>query len=128
MGKRKVDEICFLMDGLEYIDKRDVFDKNFSFDCVGEDLNDRLVLISLVSLTYIKMKEKSPTITPLDILIQITGEKKSNSSYMYKFLESVSIIVENFTYGVTKVDSCGLKNSTEIINKIKEILAKWTPF
>lgn len=127
MGKAKVDEICFLMDGLDYVDRKDVFDKNFSFDNVGEDLNDKLVLISLVSLTYIKMKEKSPLITPLEILCSITGERKSNT-FMYKFLENISIIVENFTYGITKIDSCGLKNSTEIINKIKEILGKWMPF
>jgi len=128
MEKSKIDQISYLYETLDYTDKKDVFTKNFSFGIFnGNNMNDKLVLISLVSLTYIQMKKKKPTITPLEILIQITGNSKDNS-FFFKFLESLSIIVEDFSSECKEIDSCGLKTSQEIINKIKELLSLWMPF
>lgn len=127
MGKTKVDEISFLIEGLDYTDKKDVFSRNYSLDVIGDDLNDKIVLISLVALTYSKLKVQSPLITPLEILCKITNQSKDNTCF-FKLLESISIIVEDFSLGIIKIDSCGLKNSNEIIGKIKEILGKWMPF
>ena len=73
------------------------------------------------------MREKDPLTNPLKLLMQITGQIKDNS-FFYQFLESLSIIVEDFMYGCKKFDPCGLKSSQEIINRIKEILSTWVPF
>jgi hypothetical protein len=116
------------LDKLDYEGKRDAFVRVYYlglFD--GMEVNDKLVLISLVSLTYLKMKEKNEKITPLDILLNITKQKPDNSSF-YQMLEALSIFVEEFTYQSKTADSCGLKTSQEVINKIKEILSTWMPF
>ena len=65
--------------------------------------------------------------TPLKLLMKLTGEEKSNSGF-YQFLEALAILVEDLSYGCTKIDTCGMKTSQEIINKIKEILSQWLPF
>lgn len=111
-----------------YEEKKNLYLKLFSMgNFAGEDVNTKLVLISLLSLTYMKMKQKTPTLKPIDILVKLTGET-DKSSYFYQALEGLSILVEDFCYGSKKADSCGLKTSQEIINKIKELLSTWLPF
>ena len=78
-------------------------------------------------LDIVKLKQKDPNIKPIDILCKITNTKKDNSIF-YQALESLSLIVEDFGYDCNTADSCGLKTSAEIINKIKEILNTWSPF
>lgn len=123
MEKVSIDEL----EKLPYEDKRKLYLRLFSLGNFGADINNKLILISLVSLTYLKMKEKNKDLTPMDILIKITGEK-DKTSYFYQALEGLSILVEDFCYAGNLADSCGLKSSQEIINKIKEILSTWLPF
>ena len=128
MEKEKIDFACSIIDNLDYIDKRDVFSRCFDLNNhQSNNMNDFLVLISLVSLSYIKIKEKDPLTTPLIILCKLTNQIKDNS-YYYKYLENISILVEIITPGIKTIDSCGLKSSNEIFEKIKEILNKWMPF
>ena len=117
-----------IIDKLDYIEKQRVYSRLFGLGCIGgENLDDKLVLISLVAITHLKIKEKNPKITPLEILEKITGEPKGQS-FFYKVLENLSILVEDLCYGHNTASSCGLKSSQEIINKIKETLNTWTPF
>jgi hypothetical protein len=127
MDRIAVDSTVTSLEKLEYVDKLDAYNKVFSTGNLGVDMGDKLVLISLVALTWSKMKEKNPQILPLDILMTLTGETKSNKAF-YQFLEALSIIVTDMSYGCTKFDACGLKSSQEILNKIKEILSTWLPF
>lgn len=128
MDKNKVDSIVISLDSLEYTDKLSAYNRVFSLgNFTSDDMNDKLVLISLVALANQKMKEKDATMTPLKLLMKITGEIKSNSGF-YQFLEALSIMVEDLSYGCNKIDTCGMKTSQEIINKIKEILDQWLPF
>lgn len=128
MEKEKIDTACTIIDNLDYIDKRDVFFSCFDINNhQSTNMNDFLVLVSLVSLAYIKLKEKDPLTTPLTILCKLTGQIKDNSFY-YKYLENISILVEILTPGIKTIDSCGLKSSNEIFDKIKELLNKWMPF
>jgi len=93
----------------------------------SEELNDKLALISLLALVTYQVKKKNTEVTPLKILMDITKQKPDDSVY-YQMLEALSIITEDFMYGCSKFDSFGLKTSSEIIQKIKEILSTWTPF
>lgn len=115
------------LNNLDYKEKSQVYAQLFSTGFLSSDLNEKLVLISLVSLAWHKLKQNNEQLTPLDILLQLTGETQSNASF-YQFLESISIIVVDLSYGCTKFDSCGLTSSQEVLNKIKEILSKWLPF
>ncbi len=122
------DELVKQIDNLSYEEKLDLYNRSFSIGCfVSKNINDRLILLSLISLTYFKLKQKDPNIKPIDILCKITNTKKDNSIF-YQALESLSLIVEDFGYDCNTADSCGLKTSAEIINKIKEILNTWSPF
>lgn len=113
---------------LEFKDKRDIYQKIFSLGNLSTaDMNDKLILISLIALVFKKMKEKDKDVTILAILLKITGQPKDNSSY-YQFLETLAIISEDFSYNTEKIDSCGLKTSQDIIKRIKEILNTWLPF
>jgi len=113
---------------LKFKEKKSYFFSNYSLGAIsGNSINDKLILISLLSFVYFKMKEKTPTVTVLDILKSITKQKQDDSSY-YQMIESLAIIVEDFCYGCSVADNCGLKSSQEIINKIKEILGQWLPF
>jgi hypothetical protein len=114
---------------LNYEEKKQFFSDVFSLGSFSEtdNVNDLLILISLISLSYLKLKETNPNITVLSILIKISGKIDKESSY-YNMLENLSIIVEEFCYNKKNADSCGLKDSKEIINKIKSILNTWIPF
>lgn len=128
MDRNKVDEIVREFNNLDYFDKLSFYQRTLSLGNFNSiELNEKLILISLITLTYQKMKEKDVEITPLKILMKITGQIKDNSGF-YQFLESLSIIVQDMSYGCTNIDACGFKNSQEIINKIKEILNTWIPF
>lgn len=127
-NQNNVENLVKQIDNLSYNEKLDVYNRSFSIGCfVSKDINDRLILLSLISLTYFQLKKKDPNIKPIEILCKITNTKNDNSIF-YQALESLSIIVEDFGYDCTKADSCGLKTSNEIINKIKEILNTWSPF
>jgi hypothetical protein len=128
MDKNAVDSLVISFDTLDYTNKLSAYNKTFSLGRFSsDDMNDKLVLISLVALANQKIKEKDATMTPLKLLMSITGQVKDNSGF-YQFLESLSIIVEDLSYGCKKIDPCGMKTSQEIINKIKEILDTWLPF
>jgi hypothetical protein len=122
-----VDEITNEINNLSYEDKFKLYIRCFGFGgLVSPELDDKLILISLIALTSYKLKEKNPKFTTLDLLIQITKEKEGTS--FYKSLENLAMLVDDLSYGVTKFDSCGLTDSKQIINKIKELLNTWTPF
>jgi len=124
----KIDDIVQSLYDATYVEKKSVYSHSFSLGTFSsENVNDKLVLISLLSLMYIKLKAKDKAVTSLEILLKITKQKVDNSGY-YEMLENLAIMVEELSYNCKKADSCGLKSSEEIINKIKEILSAWIPF
>lgn len=128
MDKNGKAELKAQISKLDFEDRKELFQSFFSMGYIAsENLNDRLVLISLVALVTQRMKLKDPKITPLSVLVKISGATKDNSGF-YQFLENLAIIVEDFSYGMKQIDACGLKTSQEIINKIKELLNTWLPF
>ena len=127
---QNVREVINTINSLSYDDKAQVYSGCFSTGSMNnQSVNEKLILISLISLTYLKLKSKTPDIKPIDILKQITKIDDSNKNdAFYQLLETLSIIVDDFSYTCTEADSCGLSSSKEIINKIKEILTTWIPF
>ncbi len=127
METSRVDRLSLEINNLEYKEKSLLFKKVYGISNFGDDLNNTLILFSLVALVTEKMRDKDPEISPLKILMQIT-KTYDKTTTVYQMLENVSILVEDFTYPGIKLDPCGLKNSQEIINKIKNILNQWLPF
>lgn len=110
---------------MSYENKQNLYKENFSLGHISKNVNDKLILVSLVSLVYLKTKVNKKDVKPIDILLQIRGKSKAPHISM---LESLSVLVEDFCYDCDKADPCGLKSSKEIINKIKELLNVWIPF
>ena len=128
MDRKAVKEVIAAIEKLDYVDKLSVYQATFGLGCLGnKDLNDKLVLFSLVALVTSKMRAKDSQCTPLKVLMQITGQIQDNSGF-YQFLEALSIVVEDLMYETDKFDACGLKSSQEIISRIKELLDTWIPF
>lgn len=128
MEKQDIRELTLAISKLSFEEKTQVYKSCFSLgNLSSEELNDKLVLISLVALVYQKMQLKDKNITPLAILLKIMNQPKDGSA-AYQFLESLAIMVEDLTYNVKKIDSCGLTTSQDIINKIKELVNTWLPF
>jgi len=128
MDAVKIMDLANQINKLSYEEKQDIYQRVFSLGSLTSDeMNDRLILISLVALVYQKMKLQDKNVTPITVLLKITGEKDKNSSY-YQFLETLAIIAQDFSYDVKKIDTCGFKTSQEIINKIKDLLNTWIPF
>lgn len=113
---------------ISYGEKKKLFSKFFSTGFLSVDLNDKLVLISLIALVSKKMKQKNANLTTLDVLYKIMNIKPDKKDYFCEFLESLSILVDDLAYESTKLDSCGLKSSEEIIKKIRFLLNMWAPF
>jgi hypothetical protein len=127
MENTRVKELVNEINSFSYKDKKELYSQLFSTGYMGGDaLDDKLVLVSLISLTYLKLKEKNNAVTPIQILEKITKEPKG--TLMYQTLEALSILVEDLSYGHKTASSCGLKSSEEIINKIKELINTWIPF
>ncbi len=128
MDVQETGELISKIRSLDFDEKRKLYQATFSIGYVGSgNLNDRLVLISLVALVYQQMKLKDKSVTPLQLLLKITAQPKDSSSFYY-FLESLALVVEDMSYEIKTIDACGLKTSQEIIKKIKEILSTWIPF
>lgn len=127
METSRVDRLSIEMNQLSYKEKLLLYKKVFSIGNFGDDLNETLILISLVALTTTKMREKNPEVTPLKVLMQITSTYDQTTGF-FQLLENISILVDDMIHVSPKIDNCGLKTSAEIINRIKNILNQWLPF
>lgn len=127
METSRVDRLSIEMNQLSYKEKLLLYKKVFSIGNFGDDLNETLILISLVALTTTKMREKNSDVTPLKVLMQITSTYDQTTEF-FQLLENISIFVDDMIHVSPKIDNCGLKTSAEIINRIKNILNQWLPF
>lgn len=126
---RKINLLAQELNELSFEEKSRIYTIVYGFGTISSiNITDKLVLISLIGLSSYKLKEKNPDMTTLDFLITITKADKKKDAHFYNFLENLSILVDDLSYATKKFDTCGMKSSTEIINKIKEILETWLPF
>lgn len=126
---RKVNLLAQELRELSFEEKSRLYTIVYGFGSIASiNITDKLMLISLVGLSSTKLKEKNPEMTTLDFLVAVTKSTKKKDEQFYSFLENLAILVDDLSYATKKFDTCGMKNSTEIINKIKEILETWLPF
>lgn len=126
---RKVNLLAQELGELSFEEKQRIYTVVYGFGSIASiDITDKLVLISLIGLSVSKLKEKNPEMTTLKFLEALTKKTKKEDEQFYNFLENLAILVDDLSYATEKFDSCGMKSSQEIINKIKEILETWLPF
>ena len=90
------------------------------------DIDNKFALISLICLLTDAQRKKSPGVTCYSIIKKVLSIIKLEIPDDY--CEGLAIICEDFMIGTNKYNSCGLKSSKEIIEKIGQILANWLPF
>lgn len=126
---RKVNLLAQELSELSFEEKSRLYTVVYGFGSIAStNITDKLVLISLIGLSSYKLKEKNPEMTTLDFLIAITKSTKKKDEQFHNFLENLAILVDDLSYATKEFDTCGMKSSAEIINKIKEILETWLPF
>lgn len=109
-----------------YNDLRNIYDKYFSLQRIDGDIDNKFALISLICLLTDAQRKKSPGVTCYSIIKKVLSIIKLEIPDDY--CEGLAIICEDFMIGTNKYNSCGLKSSKEVIEKIGQILANWLPF
>ena len=107
---------------MECLELKELYNDNFTLSYLGEDINTKFALISLISYLQYKLKNKNPNITHYQIIKQIIKDQVPE-----KFIIGLSIMCEDLSYGCSEFPTFGLSDK-EIPNKIKEILQKYLPF
>lgn len=111
---------------LDYSEKQQLYSRVFSLGFIPT-FEDRIELISAVTLLTARLKEKDKDTKAIDILIKLTQQEKDNSGF-YEFLESLSIICEELSKDCKVANIYKYKNYSELTTRIVEILTTWLPF
>ena len=104
---------------LTYSDLQKIYDQHFSLGFLGNDINNKFALISLVCYLTNKIKAKIPDYTNYKTLVKLGCPKN--------LLERLSIICDDLSYCCTSFPIFGLTDK-EIPNKVKELLGNQVPF
>lgn len=111
------------MDTKSYEKLKILYAKYFTLGYLNTDINRKFGLISLVCYVTNKLKEKDQSVTHLLVLQKINADLNLPED----FIQSLSIICEDFSYGCKDFPTFNIKPS-EMIDNIKEILKSWIPF
>lgn len=105
---------------LEQLNK--VYQKYFSLEYFGKDINNKFAIISLVSYITYKRSKKHPTWSNYDTL-KVLGKGIISED----IINRLAVICEDFSYGCDNFITFGLTDK-EIPNKVKELLSNHLPF
>lgn len=110
---------------IKYDELRNMFNQHFTLKYMGNDITNKLALISLVCYLTFKLKQKNPDVTPWSILYKLN--LKANSPVPEDCLKSLAVMCEDFGYGASEFPTFGLQDK-DMPAKIIEILSEWLPF
>ena len=131
-NKIKKVEVPINYKSLPYTDRGALYGKYFGLGFLGNKIDDKLILISLICSFVLAARKKDPTITVLDCVKKLTDyETLSFQERAYgegNFYENLAIVCEDFIYGIDTGNTFGLKNAVELKAKVKEILHNRVPF
>lgn len=104
---------------LTYSDLQQIYNQHFSLGFLGNDINNKFALISLVCYLTSKIQTKIPDYTNYKTLVKLNCPKN--------LLNRLSIICDDLSYCCTSFPIFGLTDK-EIPDKIKELLNNSVPF
>jgi hypothetical protein len=107
-------------------EQRRVFTSCFGLDKIGDSIDAKLILVSLIVSTYLAMKKKDSSKTIRDAINMLV--EGCPNKIPEEYLDKLEVICDEFAYGVTAGNTFGLKNISEIKAKVHEILANVLPF
>lgn len=109
---------------LTYEEKKDIYRDNFTLGYLGNDINKKFTLLSLVCLVTYLAKQKDPDATPYSMLKKIN---KGDTTLPDSFIHAIAIQCEDLMYGCESFPTFGVPNK-EIISTIKKLLNEYLPF
>lgn len=108
---------------MNYNELKSFYNKHFSLGYLNTDIKNKFALISLVCEVTRLSKLKNPGVTHYQILAKIN----ESVGLPDEFIDSLSIICEDFAYGCKEFITFGLKPK-EFVTNIKSILSTYVPF
>lgn len=105
-----------------YEEMQALYNKYFSLDFLGTDINNKFALISLTSHITEKIKKQKPDWTHWKTLYEI-----NKGTVPEDLLKRIAVICSDFSYGCTSFPTFGIPDK-DIPSKIKELLKMYIPF
>ena len=123
-GEQTVNTVINSFNSLSKKDQGVVFRRLFGLDNLGSKVDSKLLLLSFIVSTHILLKKKDPNSTirkAIDLLVDHPNAKDD-----YK--DKLEFMAEEFAYGVEEGNTFGLKNVSEVKQKVNEIISHLLPF
>lgn len=108
-----------------YEEMQRLYEKYFSLKFLGNNINNKFALISLVCYLTNKLKQKKPDVTHWSVLYKIN--QTGGNSLPEDFLKGLAVVCSDFSYGCTNFPTFEVPDK-EIPSKIKELLKMYVPF
>lgn len=107
-----------------YEELKAIYSKYFSLGNIAGDINNKFGLLSLIGFLTHQARQKNPNATCYQVIMKVLGDKTMPPEY----INGLSIVCEDFMYGVKSFNTCGCKSAKEMIEQINNVLDKWLPF
>ena len=107
---------------MDYNELQAIYNKYFSLNFLGPDINNKFALISLTCYITQKIRNKKPEWTYWRTLHEINKGKLSED-----YINVLAIICSDFAYGCKSFPTFGIPDKS-IPSKIKELLDQYIPF
>lgn len=122
---QSVNDLSFNERGAEY-------ERTFGLGNLGEKIDNKLILISLICSFVLAARKKDPNIKVIDCVKKLTDYESlsmnDRTGETGKYYENLAIVCDSFLYGVTEGNTFGLKSAVDLKTKVMEILAQRQPF
>ena len=105
-----------------YEEMQAIYNKYFSLNFMGKDINNKFALISLTCYITNKIKKTKPDWTHWSTLYEI-----NKGTVPEDFLKGLAVICSDFGYGCDSFPTFGIDDK-KIPAKIKELLENYVPF
>ena len=108
MNKQQLDKFQSEFQNLSYDEKISFYIRNFSTGAFSSGkLSNKLALISLICLVTKKLREKDGNLTVKVVIEKILQRPLIVTESFDSFLIGLSIICEDFLFGVKEIDNFG---------------------
>lgn len=117
---------------LEFNERGAAYEREFGLGQLGEKIDNKLILVSLICSFVLAARKKDPNITVLDCVKKLTDYESlamnDRVGETGRYYENLAIICDSFLYGVSEGNTFGLKSATDLKAKVKDILSNYMPF
>lgn len=113
-----------ILNNPNYEELKGIYSKYFSLGGIAGDINNKFGLISLVGFLTYQARQKNPDATCYQVIMKVTEGRY----FPQEYVRGLSIVCEDFMYGVKTFNTCGCKSAKEMITQINNILDNWLPF